>query len=40
VLKRQPAFTVASYVATLHFKQPSDTEHVREGLTKAGLPEN
>ncbi|MGH6922768.1 MAG: adenylate/guanylate cyclase domain-containing protein [Propylenella sp.] len=38
VVKRQPAFTVASYVATLHFKQPSDTEHVREGLTKAGLP--
>jgi adenylate cyclase len=37
-LKRQPTFTVAGYVATLHFKQPSDTEHVREGLTKAGLP--
>jgi adenylate cyclase len=39
VLQRQPAFTVESYLMTLHYRQPSDTEHVREGLLKAGLPQ-
>ena len=39
VLQRQPAFTVESYLKTLHYRQPSDTEHVREGLLKAGLPQ-
>ena len=39
VLQRQPAFTVESYLKTLHYQQPSDTEHVREGLLKAGLPQ-
>jgi adenylate cyclase len=38
VLRQDSAFTVGSYLATLHYKQASDTEHVREGLTKAGLP--
>jgi adenylate cyclase len=38
VLQRQPTFSVESCLKTLHFRQPSDTEHVREGLLKAGLP--
>jgi len=38
VLQRQPTFTVEKYLKTLHYRQPSDTEHVREGLLKAGLP--
>jgi len=39
VLQRQPAFTIESYLKTLHYRQPADTEHVREGLLKAGLPQ-
>jgi adenylate cyclase len=38
VLQRQPTFSVESCLQTLHFRQSSDTEHVREGLLKAGLP--
>ena len=38
VLQRQPAFTIGNFLQTLHYRQPSDTEHVREGLQKAGLP--
>ena len=38
VLQRQQGFTVAGYLQTLHYQQPSDTEHLREGLLKAGLP--
>jgi adenylate cyclase len=38
VLKRQPRFTVAEYMRTLHFKRSADTEHYREALLKAGLP--
>jgi adenylate cyclase len=38
VLSRQENFTVATFLQTLHYQQPSDTEHVREGLLKAGLP--
>jgi adenylate cyclase len=38
VLQRQPDFTVQNLVKTLHYRQPSDTEHVREGLLKADLP--
>ncbi|HXX03740.1 MAG TPA: adenylate/guanylate cyclase domain-containing protein [Xanthobacteraceae bacterium] len=39
VLQRHPAFTVQRYLQTLHYRQPSDTEHVRDGLLKAGLPD-
>ena len=39
VLERKQDFTVSSYIQTLHYRHPSDTEHVREGLLKAGLPE-
>ena len=38
VLERKQDFTVSSYIQTLHYRHPSDTEHVREGLLKAGLP--
>jgi adenylate cyclase len=38
VLQRLPAFSVEKYLKTLHFRQPPDAEHVREGLQKAGLP--
>ncbi len=38
VLQRKQDFTVSGYLQTLHYQQPSDTEHVREGLLKAGLP--
>jgi adenylate cyclase len=39
VLKQSANFTIESYLKTLHFRQPSDIEHVREGLLKAGLPQ-
>ena len=39
VLKLKPDFSAATYLATLHYKQESDREHHREGLSKAGLPE-
>jgi adenylate cyclase len=38
VLQREPTFTVQNYLGTLHYRQPSDSEHLREGLVKAGLP--
>jgi adenylate cyclase len=38
VLSRQPAFTIDSYLATLHYKRDEDRAHYREGLVKAGLP--
>jgi adenylate cyclase len=39
VLARKQDFAVSGYLQTLHYQQPSDTDHVREGLLKAGLPE-
>ena len=39
VLKREPTFSVQSYLATLHYKRDSDRVHHRESLRKAGLPE-
>lgn len=38
VLERQAAFTIGNFLQTLHYRQPADLEHVREGLQKAGLP--
>jgi adenylate cyclase len=38
VLKRDPGFTVESYLTTLHYKRPEDREHHRVALLKAGLP--
>jgi adenylate cyclase len=38
VLKREPGFTLETYVTTLHYKRESDLAHHRESLLKAGLP--
>ena len=39
VLERHPAFTVEKFLATLHYKHSSDSEHLRQGLSKATLPD-
>jgi adenylate cyclase len=39
VLQREPTFTAQAFVGALHYRDPADGEHVREGLLKAGLPE-
>ena len=39
VLKQDPAFSIQRYLSTLHYRQDSDRDHVRDGLAKAGLPE-
>ncbi|RXH24707.1 guanylyl cyclase [Bradyrhizobium nanningense] len=38
VLKREPGFSVAAYLATLHYKRAIDRERHEAGLVKAGLP--
>ena len=38
VLARDPAFTVESYLTTLHYKNTEDLGHHREALLRAGLP--
>lgn len=39
VMQREPAFTAQTFIATLHYRNSADGEHVREGLLKAGLPD-
>ena len=39
VMQMEPAFTAQTFVGALHYRDPADAEHVREGLLKAGLPE-
>ena len=38
VLKREPAFSVAAYLATQHYKRDVDRQRYEAGLLKAGLP--
>jgi adenylate cyclase len=38
VLKREPSFSIESYLKTLHYKRAEDREHHREALLKTGLP--
>ncbi len=38
VLRLEPAFSVESYLATLHYRHESDRAHHRQGLLMAGLP--
>ncbi|MGH6719674.1 MAG: adenylate/guanylate cyclase domain-containing protein [Alphaproteobacteria bacterium] len=38
VLRADPGFTVAAFLATLHYGRAQDVEHHRAGLLKAGLP--
>jgi adenylate cyclase len=37
VLKRNPHFTIETYLKTLHYKRPEDLAHHRDALLKAGL---
>jgi adenylate cyclase len=37
IAKLDPAFTVEAFIATLHYQNDADTDHLREGLAKAGL---
>lgn len=37
VLEVEPSFTVADYMAGLHYKNDTDADHHRQGLIKAGL---
>ncbi|MBV8183473.1 MAG: tetratricopeptide repeat protein, partial [Hyphomicrobiales bacterium] len=39
VTQREPAFRIESFLSTMHYRQPSDAERLREGLAKAGLPD-
>ncbi len=32
-----PAFSIDTFLSTLHYHEPDDLEHCREGLVKAGL---
>jgi adenylate cyclase len=38
VLKREPKFSVAAYLATQHYKHEADLRRLEAGLLKAGLP--
>ena len=38
VLSHDPAFTISSYLSTLHYKNAEDAAHHREALSRAGLP--
>jgi len=37
-MDQDATFTIARFLATLHYQHDEDREHVREGLAKAGLP--
>ena len=39
VIRLEPAFSAKTFLDTLHYRQPADAEHLREGIVKAGLPE-
>ena len=38
VIHRSPTFNIETFLGTLHYLHASDTEHMRDGLKKAGLP--
>ena len=38
VVQLEPLFTASAFLDTLHYRQPSDAEHLRERLLKAELP--
>jgi adenylate cyclase len=38
VLRREPRFSVESYLATLHYRHEADREHHRHALMASGLP--
>ena len=39
VLREEPTFRGERCLSTLHYRQDTDRNHLREGLLKAGLPE-
>jgi adenylate cyclase len=39
VLREEPAFSNQRFLSTLHYLLDGDSDHLREGLVKAGLPE-
>ncbi len=39
VLREGPAFSIQRFLSTLHYQLDNDKDHLREGLSKAGLPE-
>lgn len=39
LLKRQPSFTATEYLSLQHYKEARDSDHQREALLKAGLPQ-
>ncbi len=39
VLAKNPDFTLAKYAPTIKFRRPADSEHLIDGLRKAGFPE-
>jgi adenylate cyclase len=39
VLQKEPGFKGLEFIGTLHYRRPADSEHVHEGLLKAGLPD-
>jgi adenylate cyclase len=38
VLSAQPGFSTAEHIEALHYKYDADRDHLRDGMTKAGLP--
>jgi adenylate cyclase len=38
VIEQERNFSAQTFLETLHYRAPSDAEHLREGLLKAGLP--
>ncbi len=38
VLSVQPGFSTAEHIDALHYKYDADRDHLRDGMTKAGLP--
>jgi adenylate cyclase len=39
VIQREPAFSAKTFLDTLHYRQPADAEHLRDGILLAGLPQ-
>ena len=39
VLRKEPGFTVAAYLTTLHYRHETDRDHHRQALVASGLPE-
>jgi adenylate cyclase len=38
VLRLRPTFSIDRYLSVLSYREPADRDHLKDGLTKAGLP--